>query len=137
MLIAQAIGNLGRDPEQKEYGNGKRLCSFSIATNKKIKGEKVATWVNVSVFDEFKVDFVMKYLKKGMKVFVEGEPSARHYTTKAGESASSLDLTMSFGSKIEICSDGNSSDEDAPPPTKKAEDKSVVDDLDDEIPGWD
>lgn len=138
MLTAQAMGNLGRDPEEKSYGNGKRLASFSIATNKKIKGEKITTWVNVSCFDEFKVDFIMNYLKKGMKVFVEGEPSARHFTTKAGEAASSLDITMSFGSKIEICSDGNAS-EDSGPLAKavvKAT-RSPADDLDDEIPGWD
>lgn len=103
MLTAQVIGNLGSDPEQKETQSGTKLCRFSLASNKKIKGEKVTTWVNVTVFDEHKIKYVMDYCRKGTKLFVEGEPQARAYEQN-GEAKASLDLTCGFGSKIEICS---------------------------------
>jgi single-strand DNA-binding protein len=101
MLIVQVIGNLGGDPEIKESKAGMNYARFSIASNKKIKGEKVTTWLNVTVFDEYKVEFVGKYLNKGDKVFIEGEPAARAYE-KDGEARASFDVVLGFGSKIEI-----------------------------------
>jgi len=77
MLTMQAMGNVGSDPEIKTTEKGVKLARFSLASNKKIKGEKITTWVNVTVFDERKVDFIASYVKKGTKVFIEGEPQAR------------------------------------------------------------
>lgn len=103
MLTMQVIGNLGQDPEEKTTESGTRLCRFSIAANKKIKGEKITTWVNVTVFDTNKIDFIMRYVTKGTKMFLEGEPQARAYL-KDGEARHSLDLILSYNSKAEICS---------------------------------
>lgn len=114
MLTIQALGNLGGDPEEKTTQSGVRYARFSVATNRKIKGQKVTTWLNCTVFNDTSVDFVMKYLKKGVRVFVEGEPSARAYESN-GEAKASLDCTLGFGSKIEIASapsDNGSSDTD-------------------------
>lgn len=105
MLTAQVIGNLGGDPEIKETQGGTRLCRFSVASNKKIKGEKVTTWVNVTIFDPHKIEFASNWLRKGAKVFCEGEPQARAWQPKdGGDPQASLDLVLSFGSKLEICS---------------------------------
>ena len=102
MLTLQAIGNLGADPEDKTTERGMRYCRFSLATNKKVKGEKVTTWINCTVFDEKKIEFIMAYVRKGTKLFIEGEPSARAYESN-GEARASLDVILGFGSKIEIC----------------------------------
>jgi single-strand DNA-binding protein len=139
MLTMQVIGNLGADPEVKESTSGKRYARFSIASNKKIKGEKITTWVNCTVFDERKVDFLSQYVNKGTKLFIEGEPAARAYE-KDGEPKASLDLVLSFGSKIEICSseqspDSNQSNANRSVATNMR--KPEVDPFDDDIPEWD
>lgn len=144
MLTMQVIGNLGGDPEVKETQSGTRLCRFSVASNKKIKGEKVTTWVNVTVFDPHKIDFASNYLRKGAKVFIEGEPQARAYEQN-GEARSSLDCVLSFGSKLEICSSepGENGNGQAAQRTERPAAKKPVatpawgDDLDDEIPPFD
>ena len=147
MLTMQVIGNLGADPEAKTTERGVKLCRFSLASNKKIKGEKITTWVNVTVFDEHKIEFITKYLRKGSKVFIEGEPQARAYESQ-GESRASLDCVLSYGSKIEICSsdaaegNGNSRASDAASSQDNAASSQGSasdwgnddDDLDDEVP---
>lgn len=134
MLTMQVIGNLGADPETKTSERGTKFCRFSIASNKKIKGEKVTTWVNVTVFDEHKIDFLEKYVTKGTKLFVEGEPQARGYESN-GEVRASLDLILGFGSKIEICSseprDSNGSNGSS---GASDEGDDNYDDLNDDVP---
>lgn len=138
MLTMQVIGNLGGDPAFKETQGGMKMCNFSVAVNKKIKGEKVTTWVSVTVFDERKIDFVREYVRKGTKLFLEGEPRARAYE-KDGEVKSSLDLTLGFGSKIEICSseraDNPASTQGSSAPTQGGSGGSAWgDDLNDDVP---
>lgn len=70
------VGNLGRDPELKEIGDGK-VCNFSIATTKTYKdrnGEKQedTQWHNIEVWGN-QADSCAQYLSKGRQVFVEGE----------------------------------------------------------------
>lgn len=103
MLTMQVIGNVGQDPEVKTTERGVKLARFSLASNKKVKGEKITTWVNVTVFDEKKIEFIGNYVKKGTKLFIEGEPQARGYESN-GQASASLDCVLSYGSKIEICS---------------------------------
>lgn len=131
MLTLQAIGNLGADPEDKTSSSGTRYCKFSLASNKKVRGEKVTTWINCTVFDDKKIDFIMNYVRKGTRLFVEGEPSARAYEQN-GEAKSSLDLTLGFGSKIEICS--SEPRDDAPSTISRSDSKPGGDDLNDDIP---
>jgi single-strand DNA-binding protein len=103
MLTMQVIGNVGKDPEVKQSQSGTKFANLTLASNKKVKGEKVTTWVSVTVFDENKIKFIESYVRKGTKLFLEGEPQARAYM-KDGEAKSSLDLLLSYGSKMEICS---------------------------------
>lgn len=111
MLTMQVIGNLGKQPEVKTLDSGTKLARFSVASNKKIKGEKHTTWVNVTVFDKFKIEFVEKYLNKGDKVFLEGEPQARAYESN-GEMQASLDMVVGFNSKLEIMGNGDAGSRD-------------------------
>lgn len=135
MLTMQMIGNVGGDPEFKETQSGTKLCRLSVAANKKMKGEKITTWVNVTIFDERKIEFVRNFIRKGTKVFLEGEPQARGFL-KDGEARASLDLTLGFGSKIEICSsdraDNAASTQDRPAST--ASSGGWNDPLDDDVP---
>lgn len=108
------IGNLGRDPEVRDYQNTK-IVSFSLAVNenyKKANGEAVerTEWFRVTFWGGNLADVAEKYLKKGSQVFVEGRLSTNEYTDKEGKNRTALEvrgagLTL-LGSKSEA-SDGS------------------------------
>ena len=82
------LGNLGRDPEIRSMQSGNRMATFSIATSRRWK-DKITqeqkdrtSWHNVVVFGEGLVDIVEKYVKKGSKIYVEGELQTRKWQDK-------------------------------------------------------
>jgi single-strand DNA-binding protein len=93
----QLIGNLGKDPEVKTFGD-KKKASFSIATTdsyKNQKGEKVedTQWHNVVIWGSL-ADVAEKYLKKGKEVCVEGKLTHRVYETAQGEKKFITEITV-------------------------------------------
>jgi single-strand DNA-binding protein len=84
------IGNLGRDPEARTMQSGGKVVSFSIATseswNDKMSGERKekTQWHRIAIFNERLGEVAEKYLKKGAKVYVEGQLESRKYTDKDG-----------------------------------------------------
>ena len=84
------LGNLGRDPEIRSMQSGKKMASFSIATSKRWKDKSTqeqkenTSWHNIVVFNEGLVDIIEKYVKKGSKIYIEGELSTRKYQDKDG-----------------------------------------------------
>ena len=86
----QLIGNLGKDPEIRSKQNGDRIANFSVATTEswtdKHSGEKreKTEWHRVIIFNDGLAGVAEKYLKKGMKVFVEGALQTRTWTDNAG-----------------------------------------------------
>jgi hypothetical protein len=64
-------GHLGKDAEVKDV-NGRRVMEFSIASNHKIKGEKVVVWRKVTFWDD-NYRKIEEYLKKGSGLIVSGE----------------------------------------------------------------
>ena len=85
----QLIGNLGNNPEVKEFAAGKKLAKFTMATNenyKNAKGERVTEtqWHNLVAWGNTAV-YIEKYLKKGMQVAIEGKLMNDNYTDKEGK----------------------------------------------------
>lgn len=84
------VGNLGKDPEIRSFANGGRVASFSIATSEswkdKATGEKKerTEWHRISVLNDNLVGIVEKYIKKGAKVYIEGQLETRKWTDKDG-----------------------------------------------------
>jgi len=72
------IGNIGKEPEIKSYGD-KRSARFSVAVNRWVKKEKTTMWVSVVVWDQKKVEVIESYASKGLKVYVEGNLEIREY----------------------------------------------------------
>ena len=73
------IGNLGRDPELRKTPSGTSVCSFSMATTKKLKdGEKKTEWHNIVVRNKL-AEICEKYLSKGDRVFIEGKIKTRQW----------------------------------------------------------
>ncbi len=82
------IGNLGKDPEIRSTTDGREIANFSIATSESWKdkstGEKKekTEWHNIAVFSEGLVRVIKSYLKKGSKVYIEGQLQTRKWTDK-------------------------------------------------------
>lgn len=84
----QLIGRLGNEPEVRTFESGKKMATFSLATNDtyiNAQGDKVeeTEWHNIVVWGK-KVDIVEKYLKKGNEIAVQGKIRTRSYE-KDGE----------------------------------------------------
>ena len=73
------LGNLGKDPEIRSMNSGNKVASFSLATSKRWKDKATqeqkakTSWHNIVIFGDGLVNIVEKYVKKGSKVYVEGE----------------------------------------------------------------
>ena len=84
------LGNLGRDPEIRSMQSGSKMASFSIATSKRWKDKNTqeqkekTSWHNIVVFGDGLVDVVEKYVKKGSKIYIEGELQTRKWQDKDG-----------------------------------------------------
>ena len=84
------LGNLGRDPEIRSMQSGSKMATFSIATSKRWKDKNTqeqrdkTSWHNIVVFGDGLVDIVEKYVKKGSKIYVEGELQTRKWQDQDG-----------------------------------------------------
>ncbi len=84
------IGNLGRDPEVRTTQNGSKICNLNIATSETWKdrqsGERreKTEWHRVVIFAPPLADFAERYLRKGSKVYIEGQLQTRKWTDQSG-----------------------------------------------------
>lgn len=84
------IGNVGKDPEVRSFQNGGRVASFSVATSEnwkdKATGEKKdrTEWHRISVMNDKLVEIVERYVKKGSKLYLEGQLETRKWTDRDG-----------------------------------------------------
>ena len=81
------IGNLGRDPEVRHFEEGRSNASFSLATSETFTGktgerQERTEWHNISIWRPGLVKLVEQYLKKGNKVYVEGQLRTRSWEDK-------------------------------------------------------
>ncbi len=84
------VGNLGRDPEVRRLNSGEPVVNLRIATSEswrdKASGERreKTEWHNVVIFNENLAKVAEQYLRKGSKVYLEGQLQTRKYTDKDG-----------------------------------------------------
>ena len=84
------VGNLGRDPEIRSMQSGEEIAQLSLATSEnwrdKASGERKekTEWHRVVIFNENLVKVAKQYLKKGSKVYLEGQLQTRKWTDKDG-----------------------------------------------------
>lgn len=85
----QLFGNVGNNPEIKNLESGKKVASFSLATNefyKNTKGEKVqdTQWHNVVAWGKT-AEIIEQYVNKGKEIALQGKLTSRTYETSEGE----------------------------------------------------
>ena len=88
------IGNLTKDPELRTTQNGKEVCSFTVAVNRKKTQRNTdpgADYFRVSAWEE-RGRVCNRFLNKGSKVCVTGTVSVRAYTNTKGEAVGSLEV---------------------------------------------
>jgi single-strand DNA-binding protein len=95
------VGNLGRDPEVKTFPSGGKIVEFSIATSErwtdKSSGEKKekTEWHRVVVRSEALARVAENYLRKGSKVYVEGQLQTREWQDQSGQKRYSTEVVLS------------------------------------------
>lgn len=94
------IGNLGADPEIRSFPNGGKVANLRIATSEQWKdrntGERQerTEWHTVSIFSEGLINVVERFLRKGSKVFVEGQLQTRKWQDQQGNDRYSTEVVL-------------------------------------------
>ena len=101
------VGNLGADPEVKSFQNGGRICNLRIATSETWKDRNTGErrerteWHSVAIFNEGLVRVAEQYLRKGSKVYVEGQLQTRKWQDQSGQDRYSTEVVLQgFGSTL-------------------------------------
>ncbi len=148
------VGNLGKDPEIRTFQNGGKVCNFSIATSENWKdrntGERQerTQWHNIAIFSEPISNVAEQFLKKGSKVYVEGQLETRKWQDQSGNDRYSTEVVIRpYGGSLTMLdsrSEGsglNSGQEFSPYQRDKSSElnnqpseNEGIGDLDDEIP---
>jgi single-strand DNA-binding protein len=94
------VGNLGRDPEVRRLGSGDPVVNLRIATSEtwkdKVSGERKekTEWHSVVIFNENLARVAEQYLKKGSKVYLEGQLQTRKWTDQQGVEKYSTEVVL-------------------------------------------
>ena len=108
------VGNLGKDPEIRSFQNGGKVANFSIATSESWKdkntGEKreKTDWHNVAIFNEGLVRVAEQYLRKGSKVYIEGQLQTRKWTDQSGTDKYTTEVVLQNYNGTLVMLDGRS-----------------------------
>ena len=142
------MGNLGKDPEIRNFPNGGRVCNFSVATSEtwrdKNSGEKQerTQWHNISILSEPLVNIAERFLKKGSKVYLEGQLETRKWQDNSGSDRYSTEIVLRpYKGEITLIDNKSDSNMTNEPISNNQMDEIQentvspnVDDFDDEIP---
>lgn len=141
------VGHLGGDPEIKRTADGRPVATFSLATGEawrdKTTGERKerTEWHRIVIFNEALAKIAEQYLKKGAKVYIEGQIRTRKWTAQDGADRYTTEIVLSaFGAQLAMLDRA-----ERPPPnetdygTSKSSDPSAAkpslkQEMDDEIP---
>ena len=110
------VGNLGRDPEVRSFQNGGKVCNLTVATSEnwrdKNSGEKRerTEWHRVAIFSEGLVRVAEQYLRKGSKVYLEGQLETRKWQDQSGQDRYTTEVVLrGFNSTLTMLDGRNES----------------------------
>jgi single-strand DNA-binding protein len=102
------IGNLGKDPEVRNFQNGGKVVNLRLATTDTYKDregnrQEKTEWHSVAIFNERVGEIAEKYLRKGSKVYIEGKLETRKWQDQAGQDRYSTEVTIrNFGGELTL-----------------------------------
>ena len=106
------VGNLGADPEVKSFQNGGKVCNLRIATSESWKdkntGEKQerTEWHSVAIFSEGLAGVAERFLRKGSKVYIEGQLRTRKWQDASGNDRYSTEVVLQGPGSVLTMLDG-------------------------------
>lgn len=140
------VGNVGKDPEIRTAQSGSRFASFTIATSEswkdKATGERKerTEWHNISVTNDALVGIVERFIKKGSKLYIEGQLETRKWTDAEGKDRYTTEVVLRpYKGEITLLDskpDAQQSDNGAAYFKAQNEPSGFADDLDDDLPDW-
>ena len=147
------VGNLGKDPEIRTFQTGGKVCNFPIATSESWKDKNTGErqerthWHNIAIFSEPLTRIAEQYLKKGSKVFLEGQLETRKWQDQSGNDRYSAEVVLRpyrgeltlLDSRSETNNLGSALDQQSISHNNSLEgsasgESEILGDLDDEIP---
>lgn len=106
------VGNLGRDPESRTFQNGGKVVNLRIATSETWKdrntGERKerTEWHSVAIFNEGLANVAERYLRKGSKVYIEGQLQTRKWQDQNGQDRYSTEIVLQGFNSVLTMLDG-------------------------------
>ena len=100
------IGNLGADPEVKSFQNGGKICNLRIATSESWKDRQTGErkerteWHSVVLQNEGLAGVAEKYLRKGSKVYIEGQLRTRKWQDASGNDRYTTEISVGVGGNL-------------------------------------
>ena len=149
------IGNVGQDPEIRSFQTGGKVCNLSIATSERWKDRETkeqkerTQWHRVVVFNEPLINLIEMYVKKGSKLYIEGQLETRKWTDASGQEKYSTEVVLRAfkGELTFLDSRSNNNDNDSFQSSKQVnevkntelnpvvnEPSGIDSDIDDDIP---
>jgi len=142
------VGNLGRDPEVRTMQSGGKVVNLSLATSERWRDrdgnqQERTEWHRVVIFNERLGEVAEKYLRKGSKIYLEGQLQTRKWTDNSGQDRYSTEVVLQrFRGELTMldsrgeggASLGEGGGGYGGPPSQKSESGSFSQELDDDIP---
>ncbi len=93
------VGNLGADPESRSFANGGEVVNLRVATSETWKDrdgnrQEKTEWHSVAIFNENLGRVAKSYLKKGSKVYLEGQIQTRKWQDQTGNDRYSTEIVL-------------------------------------------
>lgn len=134
------IGNLGQDPEVKSFQNGGRVCNLRIATSETWKDKQTGErkerteWHTVAVQSDGLVGVAERYLRKGSKVYIEGQLRTRKWQDQSGNDRYSTEVNVGMNGVLVMLDGPQGRDGSQGAPVNTSRQMAPAGDLDDDIP---
>jgi single-strand DNA-binding protein len=94
------VGNLGADPDVRSFSSGGRVCNLRVATSEKWKDKGTGEqrerteWHSVAIMSDGLVGIAERYLRKGAKVYIEGQLQTRKWQDQSGADRYSTEVVL-------------------------------------------
>ena len=135
------LGNLGKDPEIRTTQSGGKIANLTIATSEtwkdKNSGERreKTEWHKVVIFNDGLTGIAERYLKKGSKVYIEGQLETRKWQDKEGNDKYTTEIVLkSFNGVLKMLNSSQESKSQQPDNQQESQSRDNYADMDDDIP---